>query len=328
MVMIFGIFMTSILSELNDCWVYLQEYVDITKLTSFGTRARARYFLEFTSRSDILVLPDILRWTTKHHIPVFFLWWWSNTLFATDCFEGLIILNHSKGKQSLGDNRFSLVSGEMVSSWSIEMTRSGIPTLMPWIGLPGTVGGAVVGNAGCFGLETSDILKSAEILDIYTWQVRQYSVEEFAYAYRSSLLKSHPELFILSAIFDLTPPDHEIIDARIHRKTKQPGWRSCGSFFKNPSPQYAGALLESVWAKSYSCGGVAISQSHANFFINDGTATWQQIIALALHVRSLVYSKYSISLHHEVVIVGTHGITTLSHYETSKISLPTVSSIA
>jgi UDP-N-acetylenolpyruvoylglucosamine reductase len=73
---------------------------------------------------------------------------------------------------------------------------------------------------------------------------------------------------------------------------------------------------------------VAISQSHANFFINDGTATWQQIISLALHVHSLVYAQYSISLHHEVVIVGTHGITNLSHYETSKISLPAVSSIA
>ncbi|MFO0763538.1 MAG: UDP-N-acetylmuramate dehydrogenase [Candidatus Gracilibacteria bacterium] len=320
--------MTSILSELNDCGVHLQEYVDITKLTSFGTQAGARYFLELTSRSDILLLPDILRWTTKHCIPVFFLGGGSNTLFATDCFEGLVILNHSKGKQSLGDNRFSLVSGEMVSSWSIEMTRDGLSTLMPWIGLPGTIGGAVIGNAGCFGLETSDILESAEILDIYTGQVRQYSVEELQYVYRSSLLKSHPELFVVSAVFDLTPPDHEIIDARIHRKTKQPGGRSCGSFFKNPSPQYAGALLEGVGAKGCSCGGVKISESHANFFINDGTATWQQIIALALHVRSLVQHQHSISLHHEVVIVGSHGITNLSHYETSKISLPAVSSIA
>ena len=79
-----------------------------------------------------------------------------------------MILNEYKEKKSLSSTRWCLASGEVVSSWSIEMTRSGIPTLMSWIGLPGTVGGAVVGNAGCFGLETSDILESAEILDIYT----------------------------------------------------------------------------------------------------------------------------------------------------------------
>mgnify|MGYP002135664595 FL=1 len=320
--------MLSIISDLRSLWINVQEFADISGLTSFRTTSSARYLVRLESREDILKLPNILSLAHDLNIPVFFLWWWSNTLFATDCFEWIIILNEYKGKESLWLSQWCLASGEMVSPWSIEVTRSGIPTLMPWIGLPGTVGGAVVGNAGCFGLETSDILKSAEILDIYTWQVRQYSVEELEYVYRYSLLKSHPELFVLSAIFDLTPPDHEIIDARIHRKIKQPGGRSCGSFFKNPSPQYAGALLESVWAKLYSCGGVAISQSHANFFINDGTATWQQIISLALHVHSLVYTQYSISLHHEVVIVGTHGITNLSHYETSKISLPAVSSIA
>jgi UDP-N-acetylmuramate dehydrogenase len=182
------------------------------------------------------------------------------------------------------------------------------------IGVPGTVGGAVVGNAGAHGSDMAHSLASVTVLDA-EGNVKDWSGQELGFGYRSSRLKSqisnrqisHP--VVLEAEFELRQSTREECEARAaefmdQRKRTQPSGASLGSMFKNPPGDYAGRLIEAAGLKGARVGQAEISPVHANFFVNLGGANAKDIYSLICLARERVRQKFDVTLDLEIELVG------------------------
>jgi UDP-N-acetylmuramate dehydrogenase len=179
-------------------------------------------------------------------------------------------------------------------------------------GIPGTVGGAVVGNAGAHGSDMSSSLAVAEILH-QTEGRQDWPVERLEYRYRGSLLKGklvpQPQTVVLSATFKLTRSTQEVVQAQMNavaekRRQSQPPGASMGSMFRNPPGDYAGRLIEAAGLKGTRVGSAEINSRHANFFINHGNATAADIRALITLAQVAVNAKFGVKLELEIELVG------------------------
>jgi len=189
-------------------------------------------------------------------------------------------------------------------------------------GIPGTLGGAVVGNAGAHGADLAGILLLAEILHPDStaqqgeFQRLEWPVEKLEYAYRSSILKrqilqerDRPSPVVLAALLRLEHSTPEQVQARIdeyvaYRKLTQPPGASMGSMFKNPSGDYAGRLIEAAGLKGARVGDAQISPLHGNFFINLGNARSSDIRALIEMAQEQVMQVFGVELELEIELVG------------------------
>jgi UDP-N-acetylmuramate dehydrogenase len=169
-----------------------------------------------------------------------------------------------------------------------------------------------VNNAGAFGSNIAESLILAEILHPSGEELHrsEWSVEHFAYDYRTSVLKTgEKSAVVLSATFQLTQSSPEDVKDRIstiadQRRSSQPQGASLGSMFKNPSGDYAGRLIEEAGLKGTRVGGIEISNTHANFFINRGDATANDIAELIALVRDRVAEKFNVELELEIQFIG------------------------
>lgn len=174
-------------------------------------------------------------------------------------------------------------------------------------GIPGTIGGALAMNAGACGSETWDTVVAVETIN-HQGEVKLRQPEEFSISYRQVSMPSQ-EWFV-SAHFKLTQKDsaaalQQIKEYLAQRNHSQPtGQASCGSVFRNPAGDYAGRLIESCGLKGHCIGGASVSQKHANFIINDGSATAADIEQLIFFIRDQVREKCSIELIPEVQMIG------------------------
>jgi len=180
-------------------------------------------------------------------------------------------------------------------------------------GIPGTVGGALAMNAGAFGGETWPLVRSVETID-RAGVIHRRPAAEFRFGYRAvSFPPDAGEEWFLAAEFQLLPRGEETarsaIRALLRRRaeTQPTGQRSCGSVFKNPPGDFAGRLVEAAGLKGYRIGGAWVSERHANFIINDGTARAADVAKLIDHVSERVRLAYGICLEPEVRIVGREG---------------------
>jgi UDP-N-acetylmuramate dehydrogenase len=191
-------------------------------------------------------------------------------------------------------------------------------TGLEWaVSVPGTVGGAIVGNAGAHGVEIKDNLWNAMILD-ETDMVEEVPVEKLAFAYRTSALKQAGPVkagfgaIILNANFRLDFGDAATIKAAAdqylqHRRHTQPVEASVGSTFRNPPGDYAGRLIEAAGLKGTRIGGVEVSELHANFLVNRGgagAATAGDVLALIRKIQMTVQDRFGVHLEPEVQLVG------------------------
>ena len=177
-------------------------------------------------------------------------------------------------------------------------------------GVPGMVGGSVVGNAGAFGREVKDGLVSTDVIDPQG-QVHTLSAADCRLAYRDSILKSEKAGWVvLSATFETGEDDPSRIRDRIkevqrHRRQTQPiEKRSLGSTFKNPPGDAAGRLIDACGLKGRRVGGAQISEKHANFIVNLGGATADDVLALMAEMRNRVFERFGIELEPEVRVIG------------------------
>ena len=165
-------------------------------------------------------------------------------------------------------------------------------------GIPGTVGGGVCMNAGAYGGEMKQVLRSAAVL-FPEEGVRTLSCEELKLSYRHSLLTERPEAVVLYAEFALTPGDPEQI-----REASQPlEWPSAGSTFKRPEGHFAGTLIDQCGLKGLTVGGAQVSEKHAGFLINRGGATFADMTELIRQVQQRVLDATGVQLEPEVKIV-------------------------
>ena len=175
-------------------------------------------------------------------------------------------------------------------------------------GIPGTVGGGILMNAGAYGGELKDVVVSVRFLDLSTGKICEYSGSECAFGYRHSCFQTGGKV-ILQSSFRLQPGDKAEISARMkdlnqRRRDKQPlDLPSCGSAFRRPEGYFAAALIDECGLKGVSVGGAQVSEKHAGFIVNTGHATTSDLRKLLTLVRSEVYRQKHIDLQPEIIII-------------------------
>ncbi len=282
----------------------------LSKYSTFQIGGPADFFYKLKNTNE---LNPLLSFAKKHHLKYFIIGGGSNILFDDKGFRGLIIKIETKNI-TIKNTEIIADAGISIATLLNTSITHALTGLEPWIGLPGTVGGAVRGNAGCNGLECKKILSSATILNPKTNKIRTVSNKYFQFKYRQSKLKQTKEI-VLNATFKLkkrqtnaAEQKNLITKIRKSRIDKQPFGSSTGSFFRNPSTnQPAGFLIEQVGLKGKTIGKAQISTKHANFLLNIGGATSQNIIKLANLVRKLVKAKFGLILEEEVQILTPKG---------------------
>lgn len=232
----------------------------------------------------------------------------TNILVPDTGLRGVIILNHVRDVVFQPDYRVEAASGAVVVQVAREAVRRGWGGMTWAVGLPGTIGGAVVNNAGAFGGEIAKLLTEAEILGP-DGDVHQVPVAWFDFHYRCSKLKGAGQRWlVLKATFQLRPgnPDHlktKAAEYTERRRRTQPPGKTLGSTFKNPPGDYAGRLIEAAGLKGTRRGGLVISEHHANFFINEGGGTAADFRALVALVQTTVYEQFGVMLEPEIEIL-------------------------
>lgn len=294
---------------MNHPNVLLEEYC-ISHLSGYHTKTRAQYFFQLKSPWDIPHLHEIYQFSISNKLPLLIISGGTNLLFVYEFFPWIIIEN-SLMWWSYDESKKILHSYSRESIWKIAETLENEydnPLWHRFIWLPGSIGGAVYGNAWCFGLETESNFQSATVYDMTTWEQKILRKEDMWFAYRHSVLKERKEYFLIGAEFDLSEKHekyHSDVDNIYFREHKQPKGYCCGSFFKNPSKETsAWFLIESVWLKWYHHGGAYWSDLHANFLMSDGlTCTGQDLIELVRMTQEKVKKEKWIDLVNEVQII-------------------------
>ena len=233
----------------------------------------------------------------------------SNILFADEGYNGVVLdISSMQDTVEVHGTQLTAGAGVRLSALCKTALEHGLTGLEFAYGIPGTVGGAVYMNAGAYGGEMKQVLRSAAVL-FPEEGIRTLSCEELNLSYRHSLLTEHPEAVVLYAEFELTPGDPEAIRAAMRelmakRKASQPlEWPSAGSTFKRPEGHFAGTLIDQCGLKGLTVGGAQVSEKHAGFLINRGGATFADMAELIRQVQQRVLEETGVTLEPEVKIV-------------------------
>ena len=287
----------------------IKSNVPIASLTSFRVGGPAEWYVAPRQVED---LPVYLEWATAQGLSPTLLGAGSNLLISDRGLPGLVIstrrFRHTEFDLETG--RVTVAAGKPLPQLAWQLANLGWSGLEWAVGIPGTVGGAVVMNAGAHGGCVADRLVSAEVINL-DGSIHNFSVQELAYAYRTSLLQCK-SLLVTRATFQLQPgfdpaKINAITQAHLdQRRSSQPyHLPSCGSVFRNPSQQYkAGWLIEEAGLKGYRIGMAEVAQRHANFILNCGSATATDIFHLIRHIQQVVGDRWSLHLEPEVKILG------------------------
>lgn len=286
----------------------LQEHVPLGKYTAARVGGTADAMLVV---NDAAELAEAVKQCWGNQIPFFLLGSGANVLVSDQGVRGLVILNHAHlvRVDAHAAPTVWAESGANLGAIARQIALRGLSGLEWAVSIPGTVGGAVYGNAGAHGCDVAGSLLMAEILHPDQGIVNVTN-PEMAYTYRSSALK-RGELsgVILGARFALQQSTAEQVKATMaeftaRRKQTQPPGASLGSMFKNPPNDYAGRLIEDSGLKGKRIGGVMVSPQHANFFVNDEQATARDYRQLVELVQKTVASKQGVKLELEIEFIG------------------------
>ncbi|HEU4324952.1 MAG TPA: UDP-N-acetylmuramate dehydrogenase [Roseiflexaceae bacterium] len=288
----------------------IREHEPLARYTSWRIGGAARFFAEATSPEQLRAAFD---WARGLDLPVLILGGGTNMLIRDAGFGGLVLRYRAQDVQleQRGDAVLALIgAGAPMAGTVRRLARQGYAGLEWAEGLPGTIGGAVYGNAGCYGGDIAGRLIRASLLVGDT--VEEWPVERLGYGYRTSALKRLPpdaaRPVVLAAEFRLAAADPAALAARMEqtaqaRRSKTPSGQSCGSVFKNPPGDSAGRLIEAAGLKGTRIGGAEIAGKHANYIVNLGGAGSNDVLRLIDLARERVASEFGVTLELEVQIV-------------------------
>ncbi len=321
-----------------------EAHVSLARYTSARIGGLADGLLTANSVADLDLMARFL-W--EQEIPFIVLGGGSNVLVSDAGMRGLVLLNKARQvvfKQENDPPTVQAASGSNFGVIARQAAKRGLSGLEWASGIPGTIGGAIVGNAGAHGGDIAGNLLMAEILHREMEDKRskngnppsmvvrreEWQAEKFDFAYRSSLIKreqygtkriggtdqmgrsdkKQPDFIILTALLRLAHSTKEVVEARIEkfvsqRQQTQPPGASMGSMFKNPEGDFAGRLIDQAGLKGTRIGDAAISSLHANFFINYGNASARDVWELINLARTVVSNKFGIDLELEIELVGS-----------------------
>ena len=288
----------------------LSRSVSLRDHSHFRIGGAADYFFEAAVNEELV---NAVRLAWEDSIPFYVIGGGYNLLFDDDGFRGLIIKNEVKGIRRRNRTEVEVSTGTSLDDLIRFSAEKGLSGMEFMAGIPGTVGGAVFGNAGAFEQSIGDLLKEATLLDKKGMQV-VVDRSHFQFRYRHSVLKKKHDV-LLSAVFGFSEGKKEEIKALIDsnlekRKEKHPPYdlACAGSYFKNPvlpdgRKVPAAYFLERVGAKKMKKGGAAVYPRHANFIINREKATAQDVLRLAQELKNRVRERFDVELEEEVIFL-------------------------
>lgn len=293
---------------LPDRDTLIEAQVSLAPMTSFKVGGAAEWFTAPKTQEQ---LQESYQWALQQNLRVTFLGAGSNLLISDKGLSGLIISTRNLKAHTIDETNGRMIAeaGKSIPRLSMQAARKGCEGFEWAVGIPGTLGGAVVMNAGAHGGCIADNLVEAHILKP-NGSLEILTHAQLGYAYRSSTLQECPQM-VLKAIFQLTPgadPQQVMAQTQAHREhrlaTQPYDWPSCGSVFRNPQPKSAGWLIEQTGLKGYILGGAQVSQKHANFILNLGNASATDIFHLIQHIQAKVDDQWGFHLHPEVKMLG------------------------
>lgn len=293
--------------EKND--ISFSENVPMSRYTSFKAGGNAAILAE---AQDTDRLKAILALTAQENIPHILLGNGSNTLFKDGGYEGVAIkLSQDFAGVSVAEDGITVTAGAAVllSALAKTLMSKGLTGFEFAGGIPGSLGGALFMNAGAYGGEMKQVVKSVRAVSPDGAEEKVFSSDEMEFGYRHSALEENGYIAV-EAVLSLEKGDVNEIAARMKelaakRNSKQPvNYPSAGSTFKRPEGHFAGKLIEDAGLKGVAVGGAQVSTLHSGFIINKGEATATDIIQLITLVQNRVYDEFGVMLKPEVRIIG------------------------
>ena len=277
----------------------------MSKHTSYGIGGPARAYVTPKNKEDLV---SILKFSKDNNIPSYFIGSGSNLLVSDDGIDGIVItLGKSFNKLEINKNNVFAETGVMLGKMVKECTKRNLSGLESLIGVPGTLGGALIMNAGAFGGEISNYLEYVSVITM-SGDEKKYQQKDIKFNYRNSSFSDNE--ILINANFKFILSDQKTVSknklkASGGRKSSQPlRFRSAGSVFKNPSEGAAGYFIDKAGLKGTKSGDAEISSVHANFFVNHGRATAKDVIRLINIARKKVYKEFGVMLELEIKTLG------------------------
>ena len=276
------------------------------KHITFRVGGPAACFLTPSTKEQIR---EILHICQEEKTPYFILGNGSNLLVSDQGFDGVVLQVYKNMNQvTVEGEHLRVQAGALLSATARKALEAGLTGMEFAAGIPGTMGGAAVMNAGAYGGEMKDILESVTVLTPEGEQ-KELKNEELQLGYRTSVVKEKGYI-VLEAVLGLKKGDPEAIKSRMdelkeQRVTKQPlEYPSAGSTFKRPEGYFAGKLIQDAGLRGYQVGGAQVSEKHCGFVINKENATAKDVVDLIHDVQRIVYEKFQVQLETEVKFLG------------------------
>ena len=271
--------------------------------TTFRIGGKADALVRISDREQ---LAKVLKYLSQVEVPYYILGNGSNLLVSDKGYQGVIIETSDKMNEVRVDGSCLVCqAGALLSKVARTAYENGLTGLEFAAGIPGTIGGGVVMNAGAYGGELKHVVTHVTAMD-RNGEELVFDNEAMEFGYRSSLIKKYPYI-VTEVRVQLTEGDKSVIkevmdDLAARRREKQPlEYPSAGSTFKRPEGHFAGALIQDAGLKGYTVGGAQVSEKHSGFVINTGDATAEDVRTLMAHVQKTVKEKFDVTLEPEVI---------------------------
>lgn len=278
----------------------------MSRHTTFKIGGAADYFLQPTS---VMEIAGILKVCKEENVPYFVLGNGSNLLVSDKGYRGVIIqLFRNMNEIEVKGTEIRAAAGALLSGIAAAAKNASLTGFEFAGGIPGTIGGAVVMNAGAYGGEMKDVLKEVTVMT-KEGEILTLPAEKLELGYRTSIIKKE-EYLVLEAVLTLKEGNQEEIKARMRelteqRVSKQPlEYPSAGSTFKRPEGYFAGKLIMDSGLRGYRVGGAQVAEKHCGFVINAGNATAADVVQLMNDVSKIVEEKFGVVLEPEVKFLG------------------------
>lgn len=274
--------------------------------TNFGIGGKADVLVEVKEEYQLV---DLIKFNQKNNIETTIIGNGTNILVTDKGIRGcVIIISKNYDRISLDGNLLRVSAGSLLSKASKFSFENSLTGMEEVSGIPGSLGGAVAMNAGAYGVEMKDIIKSVRLVS-KTGEILEVSNEDMDFSYRHSKVFDD-DLVVSEAVFELKKDDKEKIyekyeDFTNRRVTKQPlDKKSAGSTFKRPVGSFASKLIDECGLKGYRKGDCQVSEKHCGFLINNGNASYEEMINFIEEVASIVFEKTGFKLEREVKVIG------------------------
>lgn len=274
------------------------ENADLREYTTYKAGGKA---LAIVIPDDLNGLITLIKFLREKKVKYKILGNGSNLIFSDKGYNGILIKLDNFNKLEFNDNYVTVGAGYSLTKLSLRTARRGYTGLEFASGIPGTVGGAIFMNAGAYKMDMGYITTTVKVLDP-NLEVKILTNQDLEFHYRSSFLQKVKNYICIEATLLLRKGDTETImevinDRKKRRIESQPlEYPSAGSVFRNPEGDYAGRLIEEIGYKGYSIGDAMVSLKHANFIINKGNASGDDIKKLIKEIKAKVKEKYNIDL--------------------------------